>query len=101
MDIRSYVGEKKSSGSKETPGSLGASFPQDRGDFSDDLRKASDAYAGKSESQLMEELSKSIAQGKRDGTFSQESVNAFIKKVSPMLSEAQKKKLQSLLSQLR
>jgi hypothetical protein len=53
------------------------------------------------EPELMGDLEKMIAQGRRDGTFNDEMLDAFIKNVSPMMDGAQRKKLESIARAIR
>ena len=49
----------------------------------------------------MRELSKEIAKGKQEGSFTKESADNFVKTVSPMLNSAQKKKLDAIMRQMK
>jgi hypothetical protein len=58
-------------------------------------------YEDKSENEMMSDLEKMITQGRRDGTFNDEMLGAFIKNVSPMMDSAQRKKLESIARAIR
>lgn len=58
-------------------------------------------YENKSEPELMGDLEKMIMQGRKDGTFNDEMLDAFIKNVSPMMDGAQRKKLESIARAIR
>ncbi len=58
-------------------------------------------YENKSEGEMMGDLEKMIAQGRKDGTFNDEMLDAFIKNVTPMMDSAQRKKLDSIARTLR
>lgn len=55
----------------------------------------------KSEGELMQDLMKSVAQGKKDGTFNDKKVKEFVDKVSPMLNAEQKKRMNQLLQKIK
>lgn len=65
------------------------------------LEKQMQQFSGKSEGDLMEQLMAEVQKGKQDGTFTDESLSAFIKNVSPMLNAQQKQKLQSLTQKIK
>ena len=58
-------------------------------------------YEDKSEGEMMGDLEKMISQGRKDGTFNDEMMDAFIKNVAPMMDGAQRKKLESIARSLR
>ena len=58
-------------------------------------------YEGMEEDQLMGELMKNVAQGRQDGSFSEEKLDEFITKVSPMLTQEQRKRLEEIRGKLR
>ena len=58
-------------------------------------------YEDKSEGEMMGDLEKMISQGRKDGTFNDDMLDAFIKNVAPMMDGAQRKKLDSIARSLR
>ena len=58
-------------------------------------------YSGKSESELYAELISLASKGKEDGTLNEKSINDFQEKISPVLNEEQREKLQEILNKLR
>ncbi len=58
-------------------------------------------YENKSEGEMMGDLEKMISQGRKDGTFSDGMLDAFIKNVSPMMDSAQRKKLENIARTLK
>jgi hypothetical protein len=58
-------------------------------------------YENKSEGELMGDLEKMIRDGRRNGTFSDDMLDSFIKNVSPMMDGAQKKKLESITRKIK
>ena len=53
------------------------------------------------EQELMSELMRSVEQGKQDGSFTPEAAEAFMKKVSPMLDDAQRARMRQLMGMLK
>lgn len=58
-------------------------------------------YENKSEDELMTDLEKMIRQGRKDGSFSDEMLDGFIKNVSPMMDKSQMKKLRSIAEMIK
>ncbi len=82
-----------------------ANIDADLGTVSDDqvhsVEEAVKKYENKSESEMMGDLEKMIEQGRKDGTFNDEMLDAFVKNVSPMMDATQRKKLDSIARMLR
>ena len=58
-------------------------------------------YEEKSEDELMGDLGHMISEGKKDGTFSDEMLEGFIKNVSPMMDETQRQKLKNIAQMIK
>jgi|GEM_PF-351420 len=58
-------------------------------------------YENKSESELIGELGEALRSGRKDGTFSDEMLDSFAKRVSPMMDAAQRKKLDSIIKMIK
>ncbi|MCH5165845.1 MAG: hypothetical protein J1G01_05535 [Clostridiales bacterium] len=58
-------------------------------------------YAGKSESELMHALLKSVTAAKSDGSFSSEQLDEFVGFVSPSLDESSRERLISLVRMIK
>lgn len=58
-------------------------------------------YENKSEGELMSDLESMISEGKNDGTFSNEMMEAFINNVSPMMNNEQQQKLKSIAKMIK
>ena len=54
-------------------------------------------YVGKSEEELMRALRQNVAAAKRNGTFSTEQLDNFVRIISPSLDDASRERLNSLL----
>lgn len=70
----------------------------------DDIKNYEDAikkYGDKSESELMSDLERMISDGRRDGTFSEDALNAFVKNVMPMMDVNQRKKLENITRMIK
>ncbi len=66
----------------------------------EDIKRQLKKYEGKSQDELMDELLKSVEEGKANGTFSKEALSQFKSKVAPMLDEAQRKRLDEITDKL-
>jgi ATP-dependent helicase YprA (DUF1998 family) len=58
-------------------------------------------YENKSENELMGDLEQAIRNGRSDGTFSDEMLEAFVKNVAPMMDSAQRKKLDGIAKMIK
>ncbi|GHV01826.1 hypothetical protein FACS1894211_12230 [Clostridia bacterium] len=74
--------------------------PEGRQEY-DRLKKTASKYEGKSESELMSELMKKVAQGKKDGSFSAAEIERFAGQLGPMLNAGQQARLQSLIKMIQ
>lgn len=74
-----------------------------RQDFSDNevVEEAIGKYKDKTEDELLAELVNVAKKAKENGTFDQNSIENFLQIVSPQLSEAQKEKMESLISVIK
>lgn len=58
-------------------------------------------YEKKDESELISDLEDMVSEGKKDGSFSDEMLEAFMKNVSPMMDKEQRKKLEQISRMLK
>ncbi len=63
----------------------------------DDVRKKAEQYATKSDDELLKDIMKTAAQGKANGSLDEQQLKTFVQSVSPMLSEEQRARLQSVI----
>lgn len=66
-----------------------------------EAQKFASSYEGKRESDLMRDIVARAVEGKRNGTLTNEQIDAFYAQFSPMLDGAKKKKLRHLVEQLK
>ena len=59
------------------------------------------AYAGKSDNDIMKAIYARAVEGKRNGTLTNEQIDAFYARFAPMLDGAKRKRLQKLVEQLK
>lgn len=65
------------------------------------LKKTVQRFSGKSEAELLKELSSKVKEGKEKGTISSKKLESFAKKINPLLDDQQKKKLKKILKNLK
>lgn len=58
-------------------------------------------YNGKSEGDMLKEIYSRAQEGKRNGTLTNEQIDAFYNQFAPMLDGAKRKKLQKVVEQLK
>ena len=58
-------------------------------------------YENKSEGELMSDLDRMIRDGRKNGTFTDDMLDAFIKNVAPMMDGDQRKKLDNIARTLK
>jgi hypothetical protein len=102
-DLRSF---KKGKGlSREDVKAAAKKANVNIGDVNEDelhsMEETISKYENKSEGELMGDLEKMIRDGRRNGTFSDDMMEAFIKNVSPMMDGAQKKKLADIARKIK
>lgn len=78
-----------------------ASYNEDRVDWEKEAEKFASSYRGKGENDLMRDIFARAAEGKRNGTLSNEQIDAFYAQFSPMLDAAKRKRLKKLVEQLK
>lgn len=92
MDLKSYLKNRNHS-TDYTP-------PQNS-ENADVLKQQTEELSRKSEPELLEQLMQEVERGKREGSFSAETLNSFAEQVAPMLNDVQKKRLEELSVQLK
>ncbi len=80
-----------------------ASYSGNRGntDWSKEAQKIAAGYNGKNEGELTRDIFARAAEGKRNGTLTNEQIDLFYSQFAPMLDGAKRKKLKKLLEQLK
>lgn len=58
-------------------------------------------YQDKSESELFGDLGQAISNGRKDGTFSDDMLDSFVKNVAPMMDSAQRKKMDGIIKMIK
>lgn len=96
MDLKSFMQQKGTREDNRTK-----EIPQNQRAMAEDMMAQAKQYEGMGEDKLMGELMKNISQGREDGSFSEEKLNDFITKVSPMLNPEQRRKLEEISGKLR
>ena len=70
-------------------------------DFEEQARILSKQYEGKSEGDMLRAIYAQALEGKRNGTLTNEQIDAFYKQISPMLDGVKRKKLQKIVAELK
>ncbi len=65
------------------------------------IREAAKTLEGKDENELFDALKTATAQERAEGRLDDAKMEEMIRSISPMLSDAQRKKMQRILAQLR
>ena len=65
------------------------------------MKNTAAKYRGKSEEELMRELKQTVQKDKASGTLTDKKMENFQKKISPMLNEQQRKKLEKIIKELK
>ena len=100
MDLKSFARKKGRGRPQEAPIDESKISKEQRA-AAEDIMAQAKQYEGMEEDQLMGELMKNVAQGRQDGSFSEEKLDEFITKVSPMLTQEQRKRLEEIRGKLR
>lgn len=70
-------------------------------DWEKEAKKIASSYNGRGEGEMMRDIFARAAEGKKNGTLTNEQIDAFYKQFAPMLDGAKRKKLQKLVEQLK
>ncbi len=70
-------------------------------DFMKEAASAAARYNGKNENELVGEIYARAAEGKKNGTLSNQEIDAFYRQIAPMLDGAKRKKLQKIVEKLK
>ena len=81
------------------------SRPEKRGDQTgtseNDIRKTAEKYGKKSDDELLKDILQMANQGRSEGTLSDSALSEFARKVSPMLNEEQRRRLEQVLNMIK
>ena len=66
-----------------------------------EAKRVASKYEGKSENDLLKAIYTQAVEGKRNGTLSNEQIDAFYAQFSPMLDAGKRKKLAKIVEQLK
>ncbi len=67
----------------------------------DDIASAAQKYEGMNASQLNDELMRAVAEAKRNGTFSEETLDGFVDFVSSSLDDSSRNRLKELVKEIK
>ncbi len=67
----------------------------------DEAQSLSQAFHGKSENDLMRAIYERAKEGKRNGTLTNEQIDAFCVQLAPLLDGAKRKKLEKIVKSLK
>ncbi len=107
--FRGYVTENGTHNGKNG-GGKGETFPQkNANETGDDVKITAErltkqiaaAYRGQSNKNVLADIISSAEKGKRDGTLTNEEIDAFYRQFSPMLNFVQRKKLAQIVEQIK
>ena len=65
------------------------------------LKNMAKKYEGKSDNEILSDLSSAIKKGKADGSLTDEKINSLASTISPMLSGEQRNKLSQLMKMIK
>lgn len=81
-----------------------ASYDPGKGNSEDLLREAEDvlkAFGGRADGDILKEIYARALEGKRNGTLTNEQIDFFCERLSPMLDGAKRKRLKALAEKLK
>lgn len=79
----------------------GGSDKKSAADFEEQAKKLAKQYDGASEGDMLKAIYAQALEGKRNGTLTNEQIDAFYKQISPMLDGIKRKKLQKIVAELK
>ena len=69
--------------------------------FMEEAKRVAASYDGKSENELLRSIYARAVEGKRNGTLTNEEIDAFYTQFAPMLDGSKRKKLQKIVAELK
>lgn len=80
-----------------------ASYSQKRQqtDWTKEAQRVAESYNGKNENELTRDIFARAAEGKKNGTLTNEQIDLFYSQFAPMLDSSKRKKLKKLIEQLK
>ncbi|MDE6059823.1 MAG: hypothetical protein K2G44_07300 [Clostridia bacterium] len=66
-----------------------------------EAKKVASQYSGKSDNDIMKAIYAQAVEGKKNGTLTNEQIDAFYRQFSPMLDAGKRKRLAKLVEQLK
>lgn len=79
----------------------GGSDKKGAADFEEQAKKIAKQYDGATEGDMLKAIYAQALEGKRNGTLTNEQIDAFYKQISPMLDGVKRKKLQKIIAELK
>lgn len=70
-------------------------------DWEAEVKKTASRYNGRNENDIVREIYALASAGKKNGTLTNEQIDAFYRQFAPMLDGAKRKRLQKLVEQLK
>ena len=67
----------------------------------EDLRKTAEKYQGKSDSEILGEILSMARKGKADGSLSDEALQTFVDRITPMLGAEQQARLKQAIEMIK
>lgn len=67
----------------------------------DKLKGVAKQYEGKSEKEILKDLSSAVEKGKKDGSLTDEKINSIASTIAPMLNKEQLSKLNKLMETIK
>ncbi|MDE5897320.1 MAG: hypothetical protein K2H43_05875, partial [Clostridia bacterium] len=95
QDFASYSG-KKGNGAEEK-----SAEEKTAEAWVDEAKTVAGKYHGRSEGDMMKEIYARALEGKKNGTLTNEQIDAFYRQFSPMLDGVKRKKLKQVVEQLK
>jgi hypothetical protein len=87
--------------SKEASKEAGEEMSEEQKEAAELIERAFSVYNGKSDTSVLAEILKQAEASKRAGKLTNEEIDTFFAQFSPLLSEAQREKLRSVLARLK
>ncbi len=89
-DFANYAGKKRESAEEKTAEA-----------WMNEAKAVAGKYHGRSEGDMMKEIYARALEGKKNGTLTNEQIDAFYRQFAPMLDGAKRKKLARVIEQLK
>lgn len=100
-DFKSYINDNPNLKNEKKPKEDKGNFNTSKEKIAETVQEIAKDYEGKTEEELMSDILKRAAAGKKDGSIDFNELDNMTKKVAPMLNPEQKERLNYIMNMIK